>query len=234
MTEPPVDPHAPASLSADDAAAHAAAAISRQLRGTVLALSSAAQLVRYGAHDDPVLDRNIGRVLREVERLNTTLAALREYAELPPPTLANANPDAAVDEAIAEGRALLESAALRVQRRRASPQAVVRGDLHQLARAFAHLLRAVAEGAPPGSDIAVTARHDAGGTWSCELHDDGPAIPGDVIPQVFDLFAPARSEHAGVDLAIAHRIVRAHHGRIAVRSDAGAGTTFEITLPVAG
>lgn len=219
---------------AEEVAARTAAAISRELRATVLALSSAAQLVRYGAHDDPVLERNIGRIMREVERLNTTLAALTEYAELAPPTLGSADPDAAVDEAAAESRALLESAALHVRRERASPHVRIRGDLHQLARAFAHLLRVVIEAAPPASEIAVTARRGPDSTWVCELHDSGPAIPDDALPHVFELFARARSEHAGVDLAVAHRIIGAHRGQIAVRSTPADGTTFTVTLPLAG
>lgn len=233
MRQPRPVPRAHASPG-EDAAARTAAAISRELRATVLALSSAAQLVRYGAHDDPVLERNIGRIMREVERLNTTLAALTEYAELPPPSLGNADPDAAVDEALAESRALLESAALRVGRERASPHARIRGDLHQLARAFAHLLHAVIEAAPPASEIAVTARRGPEATWLCELHDEGPQIPGDALPHVFELFARVRSEHVGVDLAVAHRIIGAHGGQIAVRSEADAGTTFTVTLPLAG
>lgn len=233
MSQPPAVPLAHGSTAAGDAAARTAAAIARELRATVLALSSAAQLVRYGAHDDPVLERNIGRIMREVDHLNATLAALTEYAELPPPRMASADPDAAVDEAVAESRALMESAALRLHRERASPHARIRGDLHQLARAFAHLLHAVIEAAPPASDIAITAGRGPDATWTCQLHDDGPPIPDDTLPHVFDLFARARSEHTGVDLAMAHRIITAHHGQIAVRSAAGTGTTFTVTLPLA-
>ena len=46
-----------------------AAGIARELRGSLVALSSAIQLVRFRAREDPVMEKNIGRILREVEQL---------------------------------------------------------------------------------------------------------------------------------------------------------------------
>ena len=64
--------------------------------------------------------------------------------------------------------------------------------------------------------------------------DNGPGIPPDDIPHVFDRFWQgdrARAGSSGLGLAIARELVRAHGGRIWVESTAGQGTTFRFTLP---
>ena len=65
-----------------------------------------------------------------------------------------------------------------------------------------------------------------------EVADDGPGIPADLLPTVFDRFAKApESRGSGLGLAIARAIVEAHDGRISVDSGPGEGTTIRIVLP---
>ena len=65
-----------------------------------------------------------------------------------------------------------------------------------------------------------------------EVVDDGPGIPADLLPTVFDRFAKApESRGSGLGLAIARAIVEAHGGRISAESAPGTGTTIRIVLP---
>ena len=71
-----------------------------------------------------------------------------------------------------------------------------------------------------------------------DVSDTGPGIPADAVPHIFERFYrvdPARSstvEGAGLGLSLAKWIVDHHQGRIDVRSEPGAGSTFTIWLPV--
>jgi nitrogen-specific signal transduction histidine kinase/CheY-like chemotaxis protein len=63
------------------------------------------------------------------------------------------------------------------------------------------------------------------------ISDDGPGIPADVLPHVFDAFFTTKGEDGtGLGLAIARDIVVQHGGHIDVQSSA-AGTTMLIELP---
>jgi signal transduction histidine kinase len=68
-----------------------------------------------------------------------------------------------------------------------------------------------------------------------ELEDDGPGIPEDVRPLVFDPFFSTRRKAGGtgLGLSICHGIVTSHGGSIGVRSTPGQGTVFTIRLPAA-
>jgi signal transduction histidine kinase len=77
----------------------------------------------------------------------------------------------------------------------------------------------------------------SGGDAVLEVRNDGPVIPPDVLPRVFEAFerptgdSTARGDGLGLGLYIADRIVDAHQGKIAVRSNAQDGTIFAVTLP---
>jgi signal transduction histidine kinase len=66
-----------------------------------------------------------------------------------------------------------------------------------------------------------------------EVHDEGPGIPGEVLPQLFTRHAVyGETAGLGLGLYLAHGIARAHGGDLTVESEAGSGTTFKLTLPV--
>jgi two-component system NtrC family sensor kinase len=69
-----------------------------------------------------------------------------------------------------------------------------------------------------------------------EVRDDGPGIPPDILPHIFDPFLTTKETGKGVGLglAISQSIVERHHGHIEVKTETGSGTTFTVTLPIAG
>ena len=88
---------------------------------------------------------------------------------------------------------------------------------------------------PDGGTITLAASM-RDGTLTLTVADDGPGIPADLLPNVFERFAKSpTSRGSGLGLAIARAIVEAHGGSIAARSTeapaAGHGTTITITLP---
>lgn len=63
-----------------------------------------------------------------------------------------------------------------------------------------------------------------------EVADDGPGVPPDIAPTLFEPLVTARVGGTGLGLALARRIADAHGGSITlVSSDVGA--TFRVTLP---
>lgn len=65
--------------------------------------------------------------------------------------------------------------------------------------------------------------------------DDGPGIPADELPRIFDRFfrgMGARARGSGIGLTVARELVHAHGGEIDVGSGVGQGSTFTVRLPV--
>jgi len=65
------------------------------------------------------------------------------------------------------------------------------------------------------------------------IGDNGPGIPADVVPRIWDPFFTTKEvgEGTGLGLSIVHELVERHGGTIEVDTQIGAGTTFSVTLP---
>ena len=79
---------------------------------------------------------------------------------------------------------------------------------------------ALRHAAGPGTHVVVSAIQKPGEV-EVSVADDGPGIPPDDLPHLFDRFwraDRAHTEGSGLGLAIARELVRAHGGRIWVRA----------------
>jgi K+-sensing histidine kinase KdpD len=208
-----------------------ASGVAQELRNPIFGISSAAQLLRFGAREDPVMEKNVGRILREVERLNRMVTTLVELGR--PVTLKRSlgDPDAIWDDVLEGERGRLESRVIAVRRSRPPTRAIVPIDAELLAQAFRSILTNAVEAAPEASDISLDSTVLPNGKWRCQLTNGGPPVPADVLPRAFDLFVSTKPGSTGTGLAHVRRIIDEHEGSITLESSAEAGTTVTLSLP---
>src|SRR3546814_19424430 len=79
-----------------------------------------------------------------------------------------------------------------------------------------------------------SAYDDAAKEVTLTIADSGPGIPEEIQSRIFEPFFTTKDigEGTGVGLAVSHRIVEAHDGRIRVDSTPGKGSVFTVILPV--
>lgn len=63
------------------------------------------------------------------------------------------------------------------------------------------------------------------------IHDNGPGMPSDIIPKIFDPLFTTKQTGTGLGLTSCKTIIEQHGGRIDVESTLGKGTTFILTVP---
>jgi two-component system OmpR family sensor kinase len=111
----------------------------------------------------------------------------------------------------------------------------IRGDAARLHQVLANLLANARTHTPEGTTVTVAvsaADRDA----VLRVIDNGPGIPADLQPHIFERFARGDSSRSraagstGLGLSIVHAVVTAHRGRVAVDSAPGR-TVFTVTLP---
>jgi signal transduction histidine kinase len=214
-----------------DAIGEVSAAVAHELRNPVFGISSAAQLLRFRVKDDPVVEKSVGRILHEVERLNNIVTALLEYGRPHPIRLTPGDPDAVWDDVLENQRGLLESRALLLHRTRAEPPVRRPIDAPQLAQALLNLLVNAADAAPEGTDLTLQTTRLANGGWQCRLHNTGAVIQPDVLPRVFEIFFSTKPGGTGIGLALCQRIVEEHGGTVALESSPEQGTSATVVLP---
>jgi signal transduction histidine kinase len=113
----------------------------------------------------------------------------------------------------------------------------VYGDHRRLEQALVNFLSNAVKYGPSGGHILVRLRA-AGGDVSWAVRDDGPGIPPDEQPRLFERFFVGRNDSdthgVGLGLPTALAIAQAHGGRIDVASSPGRGSTFTLVVPVDG
>jgi len=64
-----------------------------------------------------------------------------------------------------------------------------------------------------------------------EVADNGPGIPAEIRPRVFDPFFTTREEGMGLGLTVVQQIIKGHSGTITVRESSQGGASFRCTFP---
>ena len=214
-----------------EAIAEVSAGVAHELRTPLFGISSAAQLLRFRAKDDPVVEKSIGRILREVERLNRMVASLLEFARPSPTVLVAGDPDSIWDDVLERERARIESRSIHLVRKHAKRHARVALNADRMAQLFINVLDNAVDASPDGATISLASEMLDDGAWRCRVKNSGPALPPDQLSRVFEMFYSTKTGHTGIGLTLCQRIIEAHGGTIALDSTADAGTTLTIVLP---
>jgi CheY-like chemotaxis protein len=107
----------------------------------------------------------------------------------------------------------------------------------RLGHVFLNLLVNAAEAIPEGqadrNEIHISTRTDPAGWIVVDIRDTGAGIPREIQDRIFDPFFTTKAvgKGTGLGLSISHGIVRSLGGEIMLRSEAGRGSTFSVSLP---
>ncbi len=86
-----------------------------------------------------------------------------------------------------------------------------------------------------GAAVATLGGLEAGASYVLlSVADSGTGVPAETLGQAFDPFFTTKGLGTGLGLAVVREVVLGHGGAVLVRSRPGAGTRFDIALPVAG
>ncbi|NPV45846.1 MAG: PAS domain S-box protein [Armatimonadetes bacterium] len=120
--------------------------------------------------------------------------------------------------------------------------AAIEADEGQIAQVINNLVLNSVQAMPEGGKLTVTGRNVQIGSGSAlplepgayvqlTFSDEGPGIPPQVLPRVFDPYFTTRPEGNGLGLTIAYSIVKKHGGHIVAQSPAGQGAVMDVFLP---
>lgn len=107
------------------------------------------------------------------------------------------------------------------------------GDPNALQQVVLNLLTNARDAMDDGGEIRIeTGTVDGRPGWlRLVVSDNGPGIPLEHLPKIFDPFYTTKADGTGLGLSISYGIVREHQGTIDVQSQPGKGTTFVLAFP---
>jgi two-component system sensor histidine kinase KdpD len=108
-------------------------------------------------------------------------------------------------------------------------------DYDQISRVLMNLGENALKYSPPGAPVTIEAGFSEG-TIEFSVEDQGPGIPADFVPHMFDKFTRSGANRStpgsGLGLAISKGLVEAHGGTIWAETEQRQGTTIRFRLPV--
>ncbi len=66
----------------------------------------------------------------------------------------------------------------------------------------------------------------------CRVIDDGPGVPAEIVPKLFEPFTTGSEGGTGLGLAVCAGVARAHGGRLTLGESGGTGAVFTLDLPL--
>lgn len=110
------------------------------------------------------------------------------------------------------------------------PDVMVMADRHRTVQVLSNLVSNSLKYSPKNTSVTLDFEVK-GDLVEFSVSDEGPGIPPEQLPRVFERFYRQGGKGLGLGLYIARAVVAAHGGRIWVESEAGKGTRFRFTLP---
>ncbi|QOV37228.1 HAMP domain-containing histidine kinase [Streptomyces ferrugineus] len=210
---------------------------SHELRTPLASIRGYAELTRRGREDvGPDTKHALGRIESEAGRMTLLVEDLLLLARLDagrPLQFEQTDLVPLVVDTISDARAAGMDHNWRLDL--PDEPALVSADAARLQQVLVNLLGNARNHTPPGT--TVTARVQRRGPWLCvDVEDNGPGIPPDLLPHVFERFARGDSARSratgstGLGLAIVQAVATAHGGAVTVDSGPGR-TVFTVRLP---
>jgi two-component system, OmpR family, sensor kinase len=208
---------------------------SHELRTPLASLRANAELYQQGALTErSQVDEAMRRIMLEAQRMGRLVDDMLRLARLDQHPARQHEP---VDvSALAAG--CVERTRIadpqRTWQARIAPGLVAVGDEELLCRAVDNLLANVHAHTPEGTAAVITAR-EAGGSVVVEVSDNGPGVPADRLPRIFDRFyragTPAQRPGSGLGLAIVTEIAAAHDGTVTAAASWPRGLRVTLAVP---
>jgi two-component system, NtrC family, sensor histidine kinase PilS len=209
-----------------------AAGIAHEIRNPLASMSGSIQILRQELPLSAEQEQLMDIVLRESERLNTTIRSFLAYAR--PQRFAIVRLD--VRRSLNDTALLLRNSA-EVGEGHTVEVDVPAGELWfdadegQIKQIIWNLATNGLRAMPEGGRLRLMASFESSDGVVITVQDEGIGIPAEELDALFQPFHGSFPKGTGLGLAIVHRIVTDYNGEIQVSSRPGAGTTVSVRLP---
>ncbi len=212
------------------------AGLVHELNNPIGIISSRIELMLQEAEErrlPPQVREDLAVLHRHSQRVARIARGLLSFARQSPGDRGLLDLNQIVEETLLLMEKQVSKEGITVRRSLARDLPPMEGDPNALQQVVLNLLTNARDAMGDGGEIRIETGTVAGrpGWLRLVVSDDGPGIPLEHLPKIFDPFYTTKADGTGLGLSITYGIVREHQGTIDVQSKPGEGTTFVLAFP---
>jgi signal transduction histidine kinase len=216
--------------------------VSHELKTPLTSIQGFSQAILDGAASDPEAQRSAAAVIySEAGRMERMVDELLDLARLDAGQIILVREPVDLNLLL---RGVLDRLSIKIAAKGVKVRSEIEGlppivgDGDRLSQVFTNLLDNAIRHSPENGRIVIVGRKDVNSVV-LEVADQGPGIPVELQPRIFERFfridkarAGGETQGAGLGLAISKELIELHGGKIWVESEAGKGSAFYLRLPI--
>lgn len=214
------------------------AVLAHELRNPLGTVLNAVRLMRLSKPDPTVVERAGEVIERQARHMNRLINELLDISRIRQGKLElcreRVDLAAVVHDAVEATRFLIEEKGQSLEISLPTREILLEADPTRLEQVLVNLLTNASKFTPSGGHIWVGARQEAGEAI-LSVTDDGPGIPFNLLPRIFELHVQATNGSyggLGIGLSLVRSLVQMHGGSVKAFSQGpGRGTEFLVRLP---
>lgn len=181
------------------------------------------------------LKRMTNTIIQQVDNLKAMVNAFSDYARAPSLHLQRVDLNTLVQD-VAELYRLNEGQVqIKLQLEDGLPS--LRLDLHRMRQLLVNLIKNALEAleehhVSPAIVTLCTQALPASKQVILSVHDNGPGIPPELLPRLFEPYVTSKHKGTGLGLAIVKKIVEEHGGHLTARNHDSGGAIISVKLPL--
>ena len=193
---------------------------------------------RDNSIDGKTLERGMGVIIGETERLSVMVEELLDFSRLQSGRMVLQPMKLDIIAELSEAVITFEQRAIREKKELIYEEIddiiAVTGDKNRLRQVFVNIIDNALKYSDEGGSVTISTLRRENGFVDIEVKDTGIGIPADQLEKVKTKFfkGNATRRGSGIGLAVADEIISMHGGEILLDSIEGEGTTVTIRLPI--
>lgn len=217
-----------------------AAGMAHEIRNPLSIIKNSAQIIQSKLGEGNKGAEQVRFIISEVDRLNKVVTDFLNFARPRHPNFKQCNINELIDNTLQFAHSEITGHNIQVIKNYQDNIPLIELDPEQFHQLLLNLTLNAIQSMSKGGKLTITTRWDksplgkekGNGAVQIAFTDTGCGISPEAKDKIFNPFFTTREGGCGLGLAIVHRIVELHGGRITVESEPNEGSTFTIIVPL--
>ncbi|MEK7833642.1 MAG: ATP-binding protein, partial [Acidobacteriota bacterium] len=210
-----------------------AAGVAHEVNTPLTGISSYSQMLMQQMPENDPRHQLLEKIHRQTSRASSIVNNLLNFSRVSDARFVPVDLNRVLDDTIQLLEAQLRNTEIEVVRNYSIHLPFAPGNAAKLQQVFMNLILNARDAMPRGGRLEIATEADLD-SIIISFRDTGLGIAADHLARIYDPFFTTKQigKGTGLGLAVSYGIIRDHGGHIAVESQLGEGTTFQISLPM--